>query len=163
MPEAPEEAAPEVDDQRVEPEVEAIVDKADNPDAVRNLIDSERARAKAAADRATALEAQVREFEDKDKTETERLSSENDRLKQELAPAQMENLKLRVALEKGLPMDLIDRLRGEDAEALAADADELLKLVKPDPDARTSFDAGVRTTGAAPKTMDDLMRANVRR
>ena len=51
-----------------------------------------------------------------------------------------ENLRLRVAIEKKLPAELIDRLRGGTQEEMAADADKLLELVAPTP----SLDGGVR-------------------
>lgn len=49
----------------------------------------------------------------------------------EIDPLKLENLRLRVAMEKGLPTDLIDRLQGKTQEELAADADKLLQFVKP--------------------------------
>lgn len=42
-----------------------------------------------------------------------------------------ENLRYRIALEKGLPADLIDRLKGDSEDELKADADKLLALVAP--------------------------------
>jgi hypothetical protein len=49
----------------------------------------------------------------------------------ELKAERTRNLKMQVALQKGLPADLIDRLQGDDAEAIAKDADTLLQFIKP--------------------------------
>jgi len=43
--------------------------------------------------------------------------------------ARAEALRLRVALEKGIPADLADRLIGDDRDALEADADKLVTLI----------------------------------
>ena len=45
----------------------------------------------------------------------------------------VENLRLKVAVETGLPMELAERLRGEDEEALRADAQQLLALLNQKP------------------------------
>lgn len=57
---------------------------------------------------------------------------------QQATQAQHEALRLRVALEKGLPADLADRLVGEDRAALEADAATLLTLVGKPPPGRAS-------------------------
>jgi len=44
---------------------------------------------------------------------------------------EQENARLKVALEKGLPADLVPRLVGTNVEELAADADALLSLIVP--------------------------------
>jgi len=45
---------------------------------------------------------------------------------------EQENARLKVALEKGLPADLVPRLVGTNVEELAADADALLSLIGPE-------------------------------
>lgn len=47
------------------------------------------------------------------------------------AKAQQDALRMRVALTKGLPATLVDRLHGTNEQELTADAEELLKLVAP--------------------------------
>lgn len=49
----------------------------------------------------------------------------------ELKAERTRNLKMQVALAKGLPADLIDRLQGDDAESIGKDADTLLQFIKP--------------------------------
>lgn len=51
-----------------------------------------------------------------------------------LKAERLTNAKLKIAAQKGLPADLVDRLHGDNEEALAADADKLLQFVtKPAP------------------------------
>lgn len=108
-------------------------------------------RAKQNADAAKRLA----EIEESQKT-AEQKSAEQTRLAQETAAkATSEAAKLRVGLAKGLPADLVDRLVGSTPEELAEDADRLLALLKP---AAPSFDAGARTTAAAPTDMNALIR-----
>lgn len=85
-----------------------------------------------AAERRKKLDAI--EKAEKDKADAE--LSEAEKLRRELADAttrlkaaETDNLKRKVATETGLPAELIDRLRGDDEEALKADAKELLKLI----------------------------------
>ena len=57
----------------------------------------------------------------------------------QLAEYQKTAIRQKVALEKGIPANLVDRLRGDDEESLSVDADELLALLnkptspRPDP------------------------------
>ena len=69
------------------------------------------------------------------------IASERDSLKSDLTAKEMEALKLRVAMEKSVPAELIDRLKGSTAEELQADADVLLKAVRPS--GGSGFDGGV--------------------
>ena len=59
-----------------------------------------------------------------------------------------ENARLKVALDKGLPKDLVPRLVGNTEEELAADADSLLALIGPD--RRGNNDNGPRKNLEAP-------------
>ena len=66
------------------------------------------------------------------KTDAERRDDQIKQLQESAAKIptlEQENLRLKVAIEKGLPADLIGRLQGDTAEALAADADTLLSLI----------------------------------
>lgn len=107
---------------------------------------------KEAAEARTAknkAEAKAQEYEDKDKSELEKATGERDKFKSEAETATAEALRLRVALTKQIPAELIDRLKGSTQEELEADADELLKLVKP---ATPGFDGGTRETAPESKT-----------
>ncbi|MCD8207808.1 MAG: DUF4355 domain-containing protein [Bacteroidales bacterium] len=48
------------------------------------------------------------------------------------------SVKMRIALEKGLPPDLADRIQGTDEESMKADADKLAAYAKPQTDAPTA-------------------------
>ncbi|MFD9893328.1 hypothetical protein ACFWY9_28620 [Amycolatopsis sp. NPDC059027] len=84
------------------------------------------------------LKEQLRELsewkeaqENAGKSEAERLTAENARLKAESTQAAKDAVRLRVALAKGLTAKQAARLVGEDEEALLADADDLLSSFKP--------------------------------
>lgn len=97
------------------------------------------------------------ELQEASKSDLEKVTGERDTLKTAAESATAEALRLRVALTKQLPAELIDRLRGSTKEELEADADELLKLVKPQ--GRTSFDGGKgRESGPAPTGMNEMLR-----
>ena len=131
------------------PVEDPIIAQADKPDAVRNLIDAEREAARKEKERADALATKVAEFEDRDKSDQEKLegratSAEEKSAKSEqrAADAEQRYLRLKVGSEKGLPLSLAERLQGSDEDEMAADADRLLEDVKPSN--RGSFDGGAR-------------------
>ena len=119
-------------------------------EAVVRELRSENAKARK---RAQEAEARLQALEEKDKSALEKVTAERDRLKSEAGPLNAEVMRLRVALDKKLPADLVDRLRGDTAEALAEDADKLLELVRPaepSPPPPTDFDGGARPPVALP-------------
>lgn len=73
------------------------------------------------------LAQKAKELEDASKSDSQKLSEERDALKSKVAPLELENARLRVALDKGLSASQARRLVGNTEEELAADADELLK------------------------------------
>lgn len=99
-------------------------------------------RARKAEAEQKELAARVKEFEDRDLSEQERLAKAAEEAKTAADRAAAENLRLRVALDKNLPPELIDRLRGDSVDELEADAEQLLALVKPRE--VTEFDGGAR-------------------
>ena len=89
-------------------------------------------------DKANDLEKQMQKFTDAQKKASEDALKEQNKWKElyeskekEAAEKAQENLKLRVAQEKGIPADLTDRLVGATKEELEADADKLLAFMKP--------------------------------
>lgn len=137
-----------------------VPEGAENPDAVRRLIQSERDAAKTAKDAAKEAERKRDEALAQVEPLTERIASleaDAQDAQQKLAeatnataPLQAQVDRLTVALDKGLPKVLADRLKGDTVEALAADADALLALI-PKNDDGPDFDAGPRAP-APPKT-----------
>lgn len=92
-------------------------------------------------------------------SDTERLTGEVNTLKGQNGTLTGENMRLKVALKKGLVGDkavLADRLSGQTEAEMEADADELLKLFGGP--TTTTFDGGSRGGGGQPQTMDDLIR-----
>lgn len=82
-------------------------------------------------------EQRLKEIEDKEKEATEASLKEQNKWKElydtsqkELSAQKLNNLRLNVATSKGLPFELIERLRGETEEEITKDADTLLELVK---------------------------------
>lgn len=135
----------------VEDPAKGVPEGAENPDAVKRALDAERGAAKEAKKRADAAEAKVAEFEEANKTELEKLTGKVESLTNESKGTKAENLRLRVALDKKLPSELIDRLQGSTQEEIEADADKLLELVKTDTPPPT-MDGGTREPAPDPKT-----------
>lgn len=80
------------------------------------------------------LQQKVDEASRANETEAQRLKRENDELRAKAAKAaepDLEKLKLKVALKKGLDETAMKRLTGTTEEELMADADELLENWKP--------------------------------
>jgi hypothetical protein len=92
-------------------------------------------------------------------TDLERVTGERDTFKTSADTLTAENARLKVALEKKLPADLIDRLRGNTVEELSADADKLLELVKPAVPPVPGFDGGARTPAPTPGIDDQIADA----
>jgi hypothetical protein len=74
----------------------------------------------------------VREFEEAQKSEEQKLTERLSELETTARTSTSEAARLRVALRKGLPETLVDRLRGDTPEEIEADADQLLELVAAD-------------------------------
>lgn len=115
--------------------------------------------------RAQEAESKVQTFEQRDMTEQQRLEQRATEAESKIPTLESDNLRLRVALKKGLVGDkaiLADRLRGTTEAELEADADELLQHFGGA--GGTSFDGGARggSNGGghqAPQDMDSALRA----
>jgi len=150
----------------VETSIDAVrgeIDEIINPDMglVDPVVEAEKWKALARKHEAAAkvnAEAAIRlkELEDLEKTEVERLAEKAALLEAELTSERVANLRTRIAAESGLPANLASRLTGSDEEAMRADAKALLEAIaaerKP-----ASFDAGPRGSAPAPST-DDWLR-----
>jgi cell division septum initiation protein DivIVA len=100
-------------------------------DAGKKALDAERREKRAAEKRAADLEARLKEFEDRDKTETTRAVERAEAAEKAAAAAESRALRLEIAAEKGLTPAQAKRLVGETREELEADASELLETFKP--------------------------------
>lgn len=131
-------------------------DDAQLPEGVRNVLKAARAAERAAIRAQRAAEARVAEFEGRDKTETQKLADRATAAEKAAADAGTKLLRFQVAADKKLPASLAARLQGSTVEELAADADELLKLLPNG--GGVSFDGGARTTADKPADMNDWIR-----
>ena len=118
------------------------------------------ARAKANAEAATRL----KEFEDRDKTEAQKLVERAEAAERRAAEIESRALRLEVAAEKGLTPAQAKRLVGQTREELEADADELLETFKPaapaeEPTGLPSLDLGTRGSAPLPLNGDPLEQA----
>jgi hypothetical protein len=137
-------------------------DPSDLPESVKQILAKERKAARDAERARKAAEAKAKEYEDRDKTEAQKLEDRASAAEGRVGPLEQENARLRVAIEKGLPADLVDRLRGGTVEELSADADALLTLVGSAPRSGPppSFGGGARTP-APVNDMNALIRQQV--
>jgi hypothetical protein len=78
---------------------------------------------------AETLRLKLKEIEDRDKTEAQKLAERVAAAEQERDALKLTAMRQRIALEKGLPPQLADRLKGGTEEEMSADADALLELV----------------------------------
>jgi hypothetical protein len=116
---------------------------------------------------AETLRLKLKEYEDREKTESQRLADDKAAAesaaadaRREADAARLEVTKYQVAREKKLPAEWIDRLRGSSKEELETDADSLLAVLKEQEKRRTppSYDGGVRKPAASPTDMNSLIR-----
>lgn len=142
QPEATDNPEPESTQQQV------VEDAPLRPEGEKAL-EAWKSRARKAEAEQKELAARVREFEERDLSEQERLAKSAEEAKRAAEEAARENLRLKVALEKNLPSEMIDRLRGDTLDELYEDAETLLALVKPRE--VQDFDGGARRPA---KTID---------
>jgi beta-glucosidase-like glycosyl hydrolase len=137
-------------------DLQAVIEQADNPDAVKNAIDRQKQEAKAAKQRAAELEAKVREFEDRDKTEQQKLEEKATTAEQRAAAAEMKALRFEIAAAKGVPLSQAHRLQGATRDELEKDAEAFLQDVKPSTGGQ--LDGGARGSTGPTDDMDTLIR-----
>ena len=114
------------------------------------------ARAKENAGAAAKLAA----IEEASKTESQRLSDRAEAAEKRAAVLELSAMRSTVALEHGLPADLVDRLRGDTAEALAEDAKNLMALLK---SARPAADIDQGARGGGMSSPEQLKQSDLAR
>jgi hypothetical protein len=72
--------------------------------------------------------AKWKEYQETQKTESEKTAERLAKAESDARAAQQELIRFRIAAEKGLTPELVSRLRGDTEEELAADADSLITL-----------------------------------
>lgn len=128
-------------------------------DAGKRALAAERKRADDAEKARKALQDQIDQIEAAKLSDLEKAQKAATDAATTAAQAQQETLRLRVAMAKGIPASLVDRLRGTTEDEITADADELLKFVNtsaatagqqpagPRPDLAQGARGGSGTTG----------------
>jgi hypothetical protein len=108
-------------------------------DGGKKALQAEREARKAAERSAAEYAAKLKEFEDANLSELERTKKAAEESAAELARLRTENVRNKVALDKGVPADLVEFLSGDTEGDIAAKADLLLARLntpgtpKPDP------------------------------
>jgi len=128
-------------------EVAEVTESQELGDGGKKALQAER-DARKAADKANAeLTARLKEFEDSKLSDLERAQKEAADNAAELARLRSENVRNKVALDKGVPADLVEFLTGDTEGDIAAKADLLLARLnapgtpKPDPSQGAKGDA----------------------
>lgn len=102
---------------------------------------------------AETLRLKLKEFEDRDKTEAERLAERADAAEKRALDMETAAMRLEVAAENGLTPAQAKRLVGTTRDELEADAKELLATFQPaktdDSEVIASLDLGTRGTATA--------------
>ena len=99
-------------------------------DGGEKALKAERLRASTAEKAAKSLQAQLDQINAEKLTDIEKATNRAAEAEKRAAAAEQTALRQKVALMRGLPADLVDRLRGDDEPSLIADADALLALLK---------------------------------
>jgi hypothetical protein len=121
----------------------------------RTALREESTRAKANATAAERLAA----LEESQKTEAQKVAERAELAEKRAAESERDLARYKVAVLKKLPAELAERLRGDTAEELAADADALLALLKTTTDLKPDPSQGNRTSASAAPDMNSLLRA----
>lgn len=100
-------------------------------DAGKKALDAERKARRDAERRAKDAEGQLKEIEDRDKSDSEKLTEKLTAAEKRADDAEKRALRAEVAHEKGLTAAQAKRLSGDTRDDLEADADELLEVFQP--------------------------------
>lgn len=119
--------------------------KPDLGDAGKKALDEERKARREAERQLRDTADRLKALEDKDKSESERLTERLSQLEKDLVAASARADRYEVALEKGLDMTRARRLAGSTREELEADAEEL-----------KSWTSGTRADPVPSKPVEDL-------
>lgn len=126
-----------------------VTEPQDLGDGGKKALSAEREARKAAERTAAEYAAKLKEIEDANLSELERTKKAAEESAAELARLRSENVRNKVAIDKGVPADLIEFLTGDTEDAIAAKADVLMARLntpgtpKPDPS------QGAKGAGAA--------------
>lgn len=104
-------------------------------DAGKKALDGERQARRDAEKKLKDMEARLQEFEDRDKSDGEKLADKVSAAEKRASDAESRALRLEIAAAKGLTPAQAKRLVGATQEELEADADEILEAFPTKPGA----------------------------
>ena len=138
--------------QAAEPQGTEPANKQEGPElgeAGQKAIKAEREARRAAEKSAAELSARLKEIEDAQLTDLERAKQEAEQNAAELAKLREDNIRQKVALEKGVPTDLIEFLGSGSEEQIVARADLLVARLNAPTSPKPDLSQGA--TGSTPK------------
>ena len=100
-------------------------------DAGKRALAAERDARRSAERELSAIQARLKEIEDANLSELQKAQRDADEYRAQLDNLRRESDRNRVALEKGVPSDLIEFITGDTAEEMAAKADVLVARLSP--------------------------------
>ena len=109
-----------------------------------NALREERAQRKAAEKLATDFKKRLDALEQANLTEVEKAQKAAQEAQTALADVTRQNLRNKVALEKGVPADLVDFLTGDTEDEIATKADVLLKRIGAPTNPKPDLSQGAR-------------------
>lgn len=134
------------EDQQPPVDLDDEVDDVKSPSA--DDVKAMQAALKKANKEAETARLKLKEREDADKSESEKLTERTTQLEGDLTAAQKTALRYEIALDKGIPKTLAARLQGDTREEMEADAEELKTLAGVgDGKKAPSFDGGTKDDG----------------
>jgi hypothetical protein len=101
-----------------------------------------------------AVKAELNKLQDRDKSETERLTERVAESEQRAGAAEARLLRYDVAAERGLDLRLVNAIAGETREEIEANADVIAQRLEDSKPKLPGFDGGVRTTPEQTKPPD---------
>jgi hypothetical protein len=116
-----------------EPDVQPEAAPDDLGDAGKRALEAERKARRAAEKAAAEAAAKVKQYEDAQKTEAERLAAKVAELEATAAKAQAEAARQRIVNETGIPADLADLITGDTEDVMRATAERLKAYIPPVP------------------------------
>jgi hypothetical protein len=129
-------------------------------DAGKKALDAARQEAKRHKARADVLEREKQEREDAERSELEKVQRKLNEAEGKIADLERGDRAKQAAIEAQIP-DLWDRLKGDTAEELAADAKAMAERFGPRKDERRDLGSGPRD--ATPAKGNDAMNERIRR
>ena len=112
-------------------------------------------------DRRQALEAQLQEYQDAQKTDAEKTAERLTAAETAAAESSAELARYKAAAEADLPLNMAGRLRGDSLDDLIEDAKALKEHLAPPNRFTGSADGGVRKPTPAKVNRNDLLRAAI--